>query len=619
MRTRIHKAVIHLLWVAALFLAGTAQAQASQVKCSQSGNTVDCRIDQPTVNQHRTEYRAISFQPNDRVWVEAGGCVQTGGWGQTWKRYVNPSGDNSDRLYHGLISLPGVTGPDMARIQGFIGRWLQLPPTIGPNEAFLVLGYQDDDYSDNGYSGHDNGNPVQCAGSDGGPAWVTIKIERGGGPPLPAPFDLVATQFDPTGVPMNPKWGWEQSAPTHHPTQPHPDPGTLCAGFPYVNSSDPSLGVTFGSPPCTQQSPSVNPPSPGSLNSYLCAGAAEPGHLHGHVNWWANTFSGTLQWDDHTDWTQKGDDDYNFKLTPATESGLTTQNPQTIGLEFDSDETVDHIDRGWWNDFHNAVDSNDGKTGGPAGAMIDGHESIVIGLMGLDSEHNAYSELHPVYGMAIHLNNDPKDDQWALLVRNWGDEGYCSQDLMSIPTTTLSFFLPRPFATGGTANTDELYSNNDSTISVLTKRGGALVTVDLGDPGQFTLVHGKIHFSWILGPGSPAAVATLAGSLGTSHTSLVATQHKLEGPEATSYKLFDALPSAKKAEVQAKLRKAPQAAYTRPVRRVAVIKVGPGHKQLRPLKTRALRKAQMDKLRTSALCEAYGGTLPGVPQSVCKQ
>lgn len=275
----------------------------------------------------------------------------------------------------------------MARIQGFIGRWLQLPPTIDPSIAFLVLGYEDDQYDDNGYWGHDDGTDGQCrqgSGLDGGPAWVTIQIERGvvQPPTGAAPFDLVATQFDPTGIPFNPKWGWEQSH-----AGDHPNPATQCAGFPYLNPSDPSQGVGLGSPSCTTQSPSVNPPE--GFNGWLCASHAQPGHLHGHLNWWTTTFKGTVQWDDHTDWTQTGDDDYNFKLTPETASGLTTSNPQTIALEFDSDETVDHIDRGWWNDFHHAVDSNDGKTGGPAGAMIDGHETVVVGLMGLDSEHGA--------------------------------------------------------------------------------------------------------------------------------------------------------------------------------------------------------------------------------------
>jgi len=43
---------------------GNAQAK---VNCSQSGTTINCRIDQPTVTQRRTEYRAIVFKPNDTI------------------------------------------------------------------------------------------------------------------------------------------------------------------------------------------------------------------------------------------------------------------------------------------------------------------------------------------------------------------------------------------------------------------------------------------------------------------------------------------------------------------------------------------------------------------------
>jgi hypothetical protein len=60
----------------------------------------------PTVTQKETEYSGIVLQAGDIIHVEAGGCVQTGGRGLTTKRYVNPSGENADRLYHGLISIP---------------------------------------------------------------------------------------------------------------------------------------------------------------------------------------------------------------------------------------------------------------------------------------------------------------------------------------------------------------------------------------------------------------------------------------------------------------------------------------------------------------------------------
>src|SRR5262249_21256909 len=66
-------------------------------------------IIQPPVNQHETPFPALVFAPNDLVQVSADGCVQTGGTGSTWKRYVNPSGPGAENKYHGLIRIPTGT------------------------------------------------------------------------------------------------------------------------------------------------------------------------------------------------------------------------------------------------------------------------------------------------------------------------------------------------------------------------------------------------------------------------------------------------------------------------------------------------------------------------------
>src|SRR6266851_699505 len=77
---------------------------------SADGKTESWRIREPNVKQHVTPYPQIRFQPGDRVTIEAGGCVQTGGFGRTWKRYVNPLGPDATRLYYALIWIPSVIG-----------------------------------------------------------------------------------------------------------------------------------------------------------------------------------------------------------------------------------------------------------------------------------------------------------------------------------------------------------------------------------------------------------------------------------------------------------------------------------------------------------------------------
>jgi hypothetical protein len=157
-------------------LITAAYSQSAVIKCTPSGNVINCRVDTPVVTQHSFPYPAIRFKAGDKVTVNAGGCVQTGGRGKTWKRYVDPSGPNSDRLYHGLIFIPGLTpAGSLQRISTVIGRQFVLP-SFDPFANSLLLGYEDDGYGDNGYYAHDDGTENQC--KNVGNAWVTVRIER---------------------------------------------------------------------------------------------------------------------------------------------------------------------------------------------------------------------------------------------------------------------------------------------------------------------------------------------------------------------------------------------------------------------------------------------------------
>ena len=75
---------------------------------------------------------------------------------------LNPIGPG---LYHGLIRIPTeqTTKGALVRINTVIGKHLQVTG-IGVPQSQLVLhlGYEDDDYSDNGYYSHDDGTDDQC-------------------------------------------------------------------------------------------------------------------------------------------------------------------------------------------------------------------------------------------------------------------------------------------------------------------------------------------------------------------------------------------------------------------------------------------------------------------------
>jgi hypothetical protein len=139
-------------------VAATPAAMTFSDGCFSTVRPIDCTITEPIVNVHQHGY-GLWFQPGDHVQVFAGGCVQTGGKGKTWKRYVDPASNND--LYHGLITIPGATG-DLDRLVNVVGRQY----TVSGAGGNLILGYEDDAYADNGYysRGSDNGTGDQCLG-----------------------------------------------------------------------------------------------------------------------------------------------------------------------------------------------------------------------------------------------------------------------------------------------------------------------------------------------------------------------------------------------------------------------------------------------------------------------
>jgi hypothetical protein len=164
--------------IACLGVAGIMQAET--ISHTVNGNTEQWYIYQPVVNQNswHTFKGQISFRRGDYVTINAGGCVQTGGSGLTWKRYVAPQGANSDRLYFGVFAMPSVpvyqfrqvlhpvsAGSDVWTGNFWIGD-------VNIDNDSLWLAYSDDGYGDNGYWGHDDGTGDQCKGV--GSAWILI-------------------------------------------------------------------------------------------------------------------------------------------------------------------------------------------------------------------------------------------------------------------------------------------------------------------------------------------------------------------------------------------------------------------------------------------------------------
>ncbi len=296
-----------------------------------------------------------------------------------------------------------------------------------------------------------------------------------------APFDLIPTAFDDNGNPLNPDWR------THN-----PDP-SKCPGFPWK---------TAWQPPCTSQSTRIN--------EQWCAG-------NGHANWLVATYTGELTWSQHSH--PLADDDYCLYLKTPGDVGRTVNNGNSgIEIEFAADETVNRFSTRWWTELRAIADSGTARRN--AHGLVDGKHAIVTGLVGLDFAHNSGStELHPVYAMAVRIEEHYFDKQWPIadeemwtfFVRNWGNEGYCSRDMEATPQTQFTFRFPWPKRAGAarlmTGIPDYYIARNHVgptwSWQDLPAEKASLLTVNIRGPERGDLVHGQIKILFDPSPGLP--------------------------------------------------------------------------------------------------------------------
>jgi hypothetical protein len=474
--------------------------------------TIKCYVEQPDVTHHETSYPNIQFAPNDTVYVEADGCVQSGGHGNTWHRYVNPVGPNADNLYHGLIRIPtGTKNSALVRIATTIGMPITVSGAgVDPSSLFLHLGFEDDDYSDNGYYAHDDGPDDQCTyANDGYPAAVAITIFRG--VPVTPPisrfdFDLASPNLDANTLMYNPTWSWQL-----RPANLGQTPNTsICHNFSVRGSTlgipDPYLSPSFAD--CTDQA------DDNSVDMrQMCQWSGQfSGGFGGHVNWFPVTVEGTAGWGDNSDWIQEifGDDDYTFSFTndqPGNPLGVNGR--PGLHVEFDASETIDHFTNSEWAAFHQAVNDSNKDL---AEQYFDGH-TILTGMYGLDTDHMK-AELHPLFAIATrrdthNFENSAGDEAWLMFVRNVGDEGFCSYKLWSAEFEDYTFRLPwrEGMAAVQVDWSKTSFDGTDGTSGPVVRAvpptqprnqaaEGVFVSFHLGPVNGFPFVDGTLHLIW---------------------------------------------------------------------------------------------------------------------------
>ena len=502
------------------FSAGCANPTSSpnadeSITCSLSRPNTDVwRINQPFVKQSQTTYPDITFAKGDLVSVFAGGCVQTGGSGLTWKRYVKPVArdQTEDDQYFGQITIPGFGALRRIRDAVLAGG---IAITSDPGPAPLTLGYVDNGYSDNGYWGRDDGWWEQCR--DLSNAFVVIVIQHNCATSISPScihgraVDKVVSRRDPNGFPINPQWVWTTLTGTA------PNLSDVCSwskktlGFPRDDADLCSSGTIEK-----------------DISHFCDMKGVVEGRNPGHVNLVdeAVTYSGAISFDS-ANISVTEDDDYTFNInsidtvsdpTPHTEitGALTVADQMQIPqAEFSAGETLNNFSAvGWWDGFNSAVQAGHGNE-----YFGDATEGIVIGLPGFDCAHDCNTEVHPAWALFVHTKNSLIDDTWEFFARNWGNEGFCGEQNHILSTTQLVVQLPRPNATAvvslpTTIVKGVLAGPTDPAFSVVldSQGGSADATIALPPPNAQGVVYGELHLQWTV-PLSPFLIAQISTDL----------------------------------------------------------------------------------------------------------
>lgn len=332
-----------------------------------------------------------------------------------------------------------------------------------------------------------------------------------------APLNLVSDFQDVNGFEFNPRWAWQIT------NTGVPDPNQLCF----------KDGKFQG---CTTDATELDEPR--FPNSATCAFGEGTG-TKGHINWRPATYTGRIDWGEYAI-----DGDYCLELTPPNDNGLTAHR-KALHVEFDASETVRYFNTSWWKKFRSVVGTRISGTGKEEKEFIKGMRAIVIGRLNLDCVHGCYTELHPVYALAINVEtkvdsgNGTVDEVWAIFVRNWGNQGWCShkQHYLNLEPNgnKLSLLLPwgPDTPTGPAALSYEVLTDHTKFLANSAQASGPeysiagtqgiLVSFNLPRAKDKARVHGELHLRWrfpktIAEQPSSAAAAVPSTATATSST-----------------------------------------------------------------------------------------------------
>jgi len=244
----------------------------------------------------------------------------------------------------------------------------------------------------------------------------------------------------------------------------------------------------------------------------------------------------------------------------------------------------------------------------------------VTGLAGLSAEHDAVSQLHPVYAMALHVSSSGGDDRWAFFARNWGNEGFCSRNQHYWDVSPVSVFIPGPDgATDFTLLDQDVKANKDFQIRASFVNGGVLLSFDLGAPESRAIADGSVRIRWTK-PAAPRGAAVVMGG-GQRASSVFGpsirgelTAHQQRDGRAEDLTLTAGLDAARIAQIRKQLAAPAAPPNGRPLQFGRVPAPPVSHGRARPAVRDVLDSAKLEKenRRASAVCAAQRANLPSL-------
>jgi hypothetical protein len=374
-------------------------------------------------------------------------------------------------------------------------------------------------------------------------------------------------------------------------------------------------------------------------------------HVTGHTNFQTAHYEGPITWECSAEISKGGDFDWGMDMYPAGGVGVTDKDWFRLHMEWDPQETGEAFDFGWWAKVKGGVHegwswrstaSYDEPTcaaqrgdKGTVGRYLNRRKAMAIGLMGLDLGHDsAMSELHPIFGIAIHTNGElaadvrnlgahwdtvplePSDDTWAIMARNWGNEGYCSSmDAHALDARHLTFRIPWPplatavevlpstqFRGWTAAGNDQDKAALGINVWVDHEKRAVFVTALLPRPEAHGNVFGEAHLRWTMAAPPKRTVFVPAALTPPPRVEHEGAQELVDKMTPDQKKRYEAAVANIHAPVPPKVSVAP----------LRVVKAAPPVPHVAPA-TRAIADAaerEHQRQKLAALCAAYGGKHP---------